>query len=69
MFEEEGKLALLINRCNTQGVHPSALEIVTKLCDSDFARKAKAADFLSRAWDGLRAAGAGDGDKVSRIRL
>ena len=42
----------------------SALEIVDKLCDPDFARKAKAADFLGRAWEGLRAAGAGDGDKV-----
>ena len=43
----------------------SALEIVTKLCDVDFARRAKAADFLGRAWEVLRDAGAGDGDKVS----
>lgn len=42
----------------------SALEIVTKFCDTDFARKAKAADFLGRAWDALRQAGAADGDKV-----
>ena len=42
----------------------SALEIVTKLCDLEFARKAKAADFLEKAWEGLREAGAGDGDKV-----
>jgi hypothetical protein len=42
----------------------SALELVTKLCDSDFARRAKATDFRSRAWDALRASGAGDGDKV-----
>ncbi|KAI0711190.1 hypothetical protein C8T65DRAFT_708168 [Cerioporus squamosus] len=42
----------------------SALEIVTKLCDVDFARRAKAADFLGRAWEVLREAGAGDGDKV-----
>ncbi|KAH9968228.1 hypothetical protein BC827DRAFT_1263933 [Russula dissimulans] len=42
----------------------SALEIVTKLCDADFARRAKATDFCSRAWDALRASGAGDGDKV-----
>ncbi|CAL1709185.1 unnamed protein product [Somion occarium] len=42
----------------------SALEIVTKLCDSEFARKAKAADFLSHAWEVLRGAGAGNGDKV-----
>ncbi|KAI0646376.1 hypothetical protein C8Q79DRAFT_909710 [Trametes meyenii] len=42
----------------------SALEIVTKLCDIDFARRAKAADFLGRAWEVLRDAGAGNGDKV-----
>lgn len=42
----------------------SALEIVTKLCDLDFSRKAKAADFLEKAWEALREAGAGDGDKV-----
>lgn len=43
----------------------SALEMVTKVCDPDFARKAKAADFLGRAWDVLREAGAGAGDKAS----
>ncbi|KAG6816275.1 hypothetical protein H0H87_007312 [Tephrocybe sp. NHM501043] len=43
----------------------SALEIVTKLCDSEFSRKAKAADFLSRAWDVFIEAGAGNGeDKI-----
>ncbi|KAA1473034.1 hypothetical protein DENSPDRAFT_839449 [Dentipellis sp. KUC8613] len=42
----------------------SALEIVSKLCDAEFARRAKTTDFLSRAWDVLRGAGAGDGDKV-----
>jgi hypothetical protein len=42
----------------------SALELVTKLCDADFARRAKATDFRSRAWDALRVSGAGDGDKV-----
>ncbi|TFY69847.1 hypothetical protein EVJ58_g195 [Rhodofomes roseus] len=42
----------------------SALEIVTKLCEPDFARKAKAADFLERTWQVLREAGAGNGDKV-----
>ncbi len=40
------------------------MELVTKLCDADFARRAKATDFRSRAWDALRASGAGDGDKV-----
>ena len=47
----------------------SALEIVTKLCDVDFARRAKAADFLGRAWEVLREAGAGDGDKVNGTNL
>ncbi|KAG5653614.1 hypothetical protein H0H81_011986 [Sphagnurus paluster] len=43
----------------------SALEITTKLCDAEFARKAKAADFLSRAWDVFADAGAGRGeDKI-----
>ncbi|GLB41610.1 putative wings apart-like protein regulation of heterochromatin [Lyophyllum shimeji] len=43
----------------------SALEITTKLCDADFARKAKAADFLNRAWDVFWEAGAGRGeDKI-----
>ncbi|KAI0674378.1 hypothetical protein C8Q78DRAFT_967086 [Trametes maxima] len=42
----------------------SALEIATKLCDVDFSRRAKAADFLGRAWEVLRDAGAGNGDKV-----
>ncbi|KAG6841121.1 hypothetical protein C0991_001690 [Blastosporella zonata] len=40
----------------------SALEIITKLCDPEFARKAKAADFLSRAWEVLGEAGAGKGE-------
>ncbi|KAF8887325.1 hypothetical protein BD779DRAFT_1527473 [Infundibulicybe gibba] len=43
----------------------SALEIITKLCDLEFARKAKAADFLSKTWDVFGEAGAGRGeDKV-----
>jgi hypothetical protein len=42
----------------------SALELVTKLCDADFARRTKATDFRSRAWDALRGSGAGEGDKV-----
>lgn len=44
----------------------SALEIATKLCDSDFTRKAKAADFIGQTWDTFVENGAGDGkDKVS----
>jgi hypothetical protein len=48
----------------TRNATCSALELVTKLCNADFARRAKATDFRSRAWDALRASGAGDGDKV-----
>ncbi|KAF8166636.1 hypothetical protein K438DRAFT_2025100 [Mycena galopus ATCC 62051] len=40
----------------------SALEITTKLCDSEFARKAKAADFIAPSWDLLRTAGGGQGE-------
>jgi hypothetical protein len=40
----------------------SALEITTKLCDAEFTRKAKAADFFSRTWDLLLEAG---DDKVN----
>jgi hypothetical protein len=32
----------------------SGLEIVTKLCSPDFARRAKSTDFHTRAWDVLR---------------
>ncbi|KAG7445164.1 uncharacterized protein BT62DRAFT_933586 [Guyanagaster necrorhizus] len=39
----------------------SALEIATKLCDSDFTRKAKAADFIGQTWDTFVDNGAGDG--------
>ncbi|THU88745.1 hypothetical protein K435DRAFT_305167 [Dendrothele bispora CBS 962.96] len=48
----------------------SALEIVNQLCDIEFARKAKAADFLSRAWEVFMEAGAGKNeDKVLDILL
>ncbi|KAF7357041.1 hypothetical protein MVEN_01040900 [Mycena venus] len=40
----------------------SALEITTKLCESEFARKAKAADFIGPTWDLLRTAGGGPGE-------
>jgi hypothetical protein len=42
---------------------------VTKLCDPDFARKAKAVDYLHKTWDEFRAIGAGDGDKILDIIL
>ncbi|KAF8159400.1 hypothetical protein B0H34DRAFT_703300 [Crassisporium funariophilum] len=40
----------------------SALQITIKLCDPEFARKAKAVDFCSRTWDVFLEAGAGKGD-------
>lgn len=44
---------------------PSALDIVTKLCDIEFARKAKVVDILGRTWDVFIDAGAGQNeDKV-----
>jgi hypothetical protein len=45
----------------------SALEIVTKLCDLDFARKAKSVDLFHKTWEDLRQAGAGEGDKVFNL--
>ncbi|KAF4610570.1 hypothetical protein D9613_007096 [Agrocybe pediades] len=48
----------------------SALEITTKLCDQDFYRKAKAADFFTKTWDMFIDAGAGRGeDKLLDILL
>ncbi|KAL0058763.1 hypothetical protein AAF712_014535 [Marasmius tenuissimus] len=43
----------------------SALEITNRLCEMEFARKAKAADFLLRTWEAFVEGGAGLGqDKV-----
>ncbi|KAJ7230673.1 hypothetical protein GGX14DRAFT_411745 [Mycena pura] len=48
----------------------SALEINVKLCEPDFARKAKTADFIGQTWDLLREGGAGKGeDKILDILL
>ncbi|KAJ7582445.1 hypothetical protein C8J56DRAFT_954755 [Mycena floridula] len=48
----------------------TALEITTKLCDSEFLRKAKAADFVTQAWDSFIDAGAGQGkDAILDILL
>ena len=49
--------------------HLMPIDIVVKLCDLEFWRKAKAADLLTEIWDKFRAAGAGSGDKVRRIIL
>ncbi|KAJ3887639.1 hypothetical protein GG344DRAFT_55317 [Lentinula edodes] len=43
----------------------SALEIISRLCEPDFVRQAKAADFLQSTWDAFIEAGGGSGeDKV-----
>ncbi|KAJ3717742.1 hypothetical protein C8R42DRAFT_723961 [Lentinula raphanica] len=43
----------------------SALEIINRLCEPDFIRQAKAADFLQSTWDAFIEAGGGTGeDKV-----
>jgi hypothetical protein len=55
----------MLNFC----IYNSALEITTKLCDPDFARKAKAADFFTRTWDLFLDTGAGKGeDKVRSFK-
>lgn len=46
----------------------SALEMVTKLCDADFARRARIAGFLDRAWSDLRGAGAGNPGSPDKVR-
>lgn len=44
----------------------SAIEIVSRMKDPEFCRRAAAADFVTKAWTALRHAGAGTGtDKVS----
>ncbi|KIJ09076.1 hypothetical protein PAXINDRAFT_182178, partial [Paxillus involutus ATCC 200175] len=42
----------------------SALELVSKLCDPDFNRRAKASDFYLRTWDEFLTARAGASDKI-----
>lgn len=44
--------------------HLSAIEVITKMADPEFVRKAKITDILGRTWDVLREAGAGSGDPV-----
>ncbi|KAF5351350.1 hypothetical protein D9758_007979 [Tetrapyrgos nigripes] len=47
-----------------------ASEIVSRLCDVDFSRKAKAADFLTQTWETFMEAGAGKNqDKVLDVLL
>ncbi|KAK2462751.1 hypothetical protein APHAL10511_005269 [Amanita phalloides] len=64
MFEGMSKICTLSLR------KTSALDIVTKLCDVEFARKAKAADILGRIWDVFIDAGAGQNeDKILDLLL
>lgn len=42
----------------------SALEMIAKFCDQDFMKRAKAAGFVTKAWEVLRSVKAGEGDKV-----
>ncbi|KAF5386338.1 hypothetical protein D9757_006705 [Collybiopsis confluens] len=62
-LDEVGYLLEGMNKNETPALKKaSGLEIVTRLCESDFARQAKAADFLQSTWDAFIAAGAGKGD-------
>lgn len=52
-------------RGNTGAKRASAIEIVSKMGNPEFSRRAVAANFVSKAWLMLRGAGAGTGeDKV-----
>ncbi|KAJ2915931.1 hypothetical protein MD484_g4464, partial [Candolleomyces efflorescens] len=58
---------LLDGMAKSQGaglIRASALEMVTKLCDGEFFRKAKAADVFAKVYDLFINAGVGRGDKV-----
>jgi len=47
----------------------SALEIMNKLCDNDFFRKAMAADVLIKVYTLFMEAGVGQGDKARDLSL
>ncbi|KAG8889481.1 hypothetical protein FRB98_004166 [Tulasnella sp. 332] len=47
----------------------SAIDIVSKMTDPEFVRKARITDILSKVWDVLRDAGAGSGDPILDIAL
>lgn len=47
----------------------SVLEIVTKLCDPEFNRRAKTSDFYARAWDVFLKARRDGPDKVRSYLL
>ncbi|KAK7031563.1 SYF2 splicing factor-domain-containing protein [Favolaschia claudopus] len=70
-LDEVGYLWEGLDTSNGPGLRRvSALEITTKLCDSEFARKAKAADFIASTWDLLCNAGGAQGkDTIMDILL
>jgi hypothetical protein len=47
----------------------SAVELVGKMVDPQFSRKARSADFVMHAWGTLRAADGGSGDRVLATAL
>jgi hypothetical protein len=49
-------------KLNTAAKRASAIEIVAKLGNAEFFRRAAAADFVAKAWSALRRAGAGTSD-------
>ncbi|KAF5362389.1 hypothetical protein D9756_002188 [Leucocoprinus leucothites] len=70
-LDEVGYLFEGMDPSNSIGLkRSSASEITTKLCDDEFARNAKAADFYHKTWDVFLKAGAGRGqDKILDILL
>ncbi|KAF9454402.1 hypothetical protein P691DRAFT_692580 [Macrolepiota fuliginosa MF-IS2] len=70
-LDEVGYLFEGMDPSNSTGLkRSSASEITTKLCDEEFARKAKAADFYQKTWDVFLKTGAGrDEDKILDILL
>ena len=68
MLNEEGTYtALSIGEMITGTL--SAVELVGKMVDPQFSRKARSADFVMHAWETLRAADGGSGDRVLATAL
>lgn len=54
---------------NSSAKRASAIEIVSRMKDPEFCRRAAAANFVTTAWTALRHAGAGSGDDKVRITI
>ncbi|KAF9220721.1 hypothetical protein BS17DRAFT_713477 [Gyrodon lividus] len=64
-LDEVGYLFEGLDGCSAIGLRrASALELVSKLCDPDFNRRAKASDFYLRTWDEFLMSRAGASDKI-----